>query len=112
MYSREDIWEGQDVTVFPPEYFCPVDFRTGEMKLTHNTFSIHHFSASWVTERDKEIEKAVDEVKGQYSGIRYLIEKQRKLYALSKKFEGIGSYPQYVVNRARQKLIYKFKGWD
>ena len=111
-YSREAIWKGREVTVYPPEYFCPIEFRTGEQKMTHNTISIHHFSASWVTERDREIEKVVEEVRGKYSGIRYLVEKQRKLYIISKRFEGIGSYPQYVFNRARQKLVYLFKGWN
>lgn len=33
---------------FPTEYFCPKDLDTGEINLTENTYSIHHFDASWV----------------------------------------------------------------
>ena len=33
---------------YPAEYFCPKIFKTGKLKLTINTFSIHHFSASWM----------------------------------------------------------------
>ena len=33
---------------YPSEYFCPKIFKTGKTKKTKNTFSIHHFSASWM----------------------------------------------------------------
>lgn len=32
---------------FPPEYFCPKDCATQEVRLTTNTVSIHHFDMSW-----------------------------------------------------------------
>ncbi len=32
---------------FPTEYFCPIHFSE-EINLTKNTYSIHHFEASWV----------------------------------------------------------------
>lgn len=35
---------------YPAEYFCPKIFKTGELTCTKNTFSIHHFSASWMDE--------------------------------------------------------------
>lgn len=37
-----------DLTIFPIEYFCPKDFYSGEINLTINTYSIHHFDASWI----------------------------------------------------------------
>lgn len=30
--------------VFPTDYFCPLDNSTGELKITNNTYSIHHYS--------------------------------------------------------------------
>ena len=36
-----------DFTFFPVEYFCPKNFL-GELNITNNTYSIHHFNASWV----------------------------------------------------------------
>jgi polysaccharide pyruvyl transferase WcaK-like protein len=33
---------------YPAEYFCPKIFKTGKLKQTKNTYSIHHFSASWM----------------------------------------------------------------
>lgn len=35
------------ITIFPPEYFDPKDFYSGEIHLTKNTHSIHHYDASW-----------------------------------------------------------------
>ena len=35
------------ITIYPPEYFCPFSYYTGEMNLTENSHSIHHYMASW-----------------------------------------------------------------
>ena len=34
-------------TMYPSEYFCPKDHRTGKIKCTKNTVCIHHFAGSW-----------------------------------------------------------------
>jgi len=36
------------ITVYPTEYFCPKDFNTGILKITKNTYAVHHYAASWV----------------------------------------------------------------
>ena len=33
----------------PEDYLCPVKYYTGKKKITKNTYSIHHFSASWTS---------------------------------------------------------------
>ena len=35
------------LTLYPKDYFCPKSYQTGEINLTGNTVSIHHFNASW-----------------------------------------------------------------
>lgn len=35
-----------DMHIFPVEYFCPLT-QTRELKLTDNTYCIHHFAGSW-----------------------------------------------------------------
>lgn len=42
------------LTVLPYEYFCPMNQYTGILTLTRNTYSIHHYSASWCSEADQE----------------------------------------------------------
>lgn len=41
-------------TVYPKDYFCPKDYVTGEIVLTENTYTIHHFSGSWHSPRQKK----------------------------------------------------------
>ena len=35
------------LNIYPPEYLCPKDERSGLIEKTKNTYSIHHFDASW-----------------------------------------------------------------
>lgn len=40
-------------TLFPKEYFCPKDCETRVLHITPNTYTIHHFDGSWLSEQDK-----------------------------------------------------------
>ena len=41
-------------TVFlPQEYLCPQDYYTGKKTITKNTYSIHHYHASWTSDVTK-----------------------------------------------------------
>ena len=42
-------------TFYPKEFFCPKSSRTLEIKLTNNTYTIHHFAGSWNTENKLRI---------------------------------------------------------
>lgn len=39
--------------LFPNDYFCPKDYKTKELFLTDNSYTIHHFDGSWVAPKDK-----------------------------------------------------------
>lgn len=41
------IEEISGIYVYPPEYFCPMDYQTGKLKVTNNTYAIHWYTASW-----------------------------------------------------------------
>ena len=43
--------------VYPEEYLCPKNERTGLTRVTKNTYSIHHFDASWFKESWKQGQK-------------------------------------------------------
>lgn len=45
------IQEVEGITIYPAEYFNPKDFWSGEIHITENTRSIHHFSMSWKDEK-------------------------------------------------------------
>lgn len=47
-------WQGKgkiekidDIIIYPNEYFCPLNYRTGQLNITDNTYSIHWYTASW-----------------------------------------------------------------
>lgn len=42
------------ITIYPPEYFCPMDYATGELLITEHTHSIHYYTASWLTSRSRQ----------------------------------------------------------
>lgn len=37
------------IYIYPSEYFCPKDFNTGVLRITENTYTIHHFDATWIS---------------------------------------------------------------
>lgn len=40
-----------DIVIYPEEYFSPKSFVTGEIEVTENTYSIHHFAMTWLDEK-------------------------------------------------------------
>ena len=45
--NKNQIFMGMHM--FPEDYFCPMKYYTGKKIITDNTYSIHHFSASWTS---------------------------------------------------------------
>lgn len=42
------------IAILESDYMNPQNNKTGNLKITSNTFSIHHYSASWLTNEEKE----------------------------------------------------------
>lgn len=57
--NTPDIQEIQGIKIYPKEYFCPLDYRTGELTITPNTVSIHQYVASWHTKSDARKDKLI-----------------------------------------------------
>lgn len=43
----------EGITIYPWDYFCPVEFLSSKLEITENTRTIHHYSASWMSWTDK-----------------------------------------------------------
>lgn len=57
--------------IYPPDYFCPMSYKTGKITITDNTRSIHHYMASWKTDEEvamKQIEKNIEIKLGMVAG--------------------------------------------
>ena len=56
MHGLEDknrIQTVKGITIYPVDYFCPIEMSTHKLILTENTRSIHHYTASWVDKKSK-----------------------------------------------------------
>ena len=48
---KDQIFMG--IHMHPEDYFCPMKYYTGRKIITKNTYSIHHFCASWTSDTAK-----------------------------------------------------------
>ena len=44
----------EGITIYPSDYFCPKDVHTEQVKITSNTYAIHHFDSSWWSDEQKK----------------------------------------------------------
>lgn len=61
------------VSFYPSEYFCPKSHLTGEIKITPNTYCIHHFAGSWLTPAQKERKEKEKNVLIEYGKLIHFI---------------------------------------
>ena len=47
-----------NIIIYPTDYFCPLKLGTNKLKVTKNSYSIHHFSGSWKS--NNKIIKKID----------------------------------------------------
>ena len=47
------------LTIYPSDYFCPKSLNDGIIRKTENTYSIHHFDASWldIDKKEEQLER-------------------------------------------------------
>ena len=41
------------ITIYPWEYFCPLEFLSSKIEITDHTYTIHHYTATWMSWWDK-----------------------------------------------------------
>ncbi len=49
--NKEQVFMGTHL--LPEDYLCPMKYYTGKKVITKNTYSIHHFCASWISAKAK-----------------------------------------------------------
>lgn len=52
-----EITKAKSAWIYPPEYFCPLSADGANMRKTPNTYSIHWFSATWLTDDELTVHK-------------------------------------------------------
>ena len=104
------------LTIFPIEYFCPKNSHSGEIHLTKNTYSIHHFDGSWTdsalirTERLKEFSLAAEEEEIYYNALqhKFFIKNQKELFIATNLMDRIFNADKYCEDIRMPKLIKSF----
>ena len=104
IYSPDKIIRIKRAAIFPPSYFDPMDCTSGEIKITDNTFAIHHYSASWISDIDKVRNERIDEIVKNNGLITGQIKKQWFLYMIQKNNGTSNSFIKYMVSKIRLKL--------
>ena len=47
LQNTEEVQNVAGIAIYPQDYFCPMNYDTGKITITPNTYSIHHYTASW-----------------------------------------------------------------
>lgn len=67
LINTDEIQKIEDITIYPKEYFNPMDLNTGKIVLKEKTISIHHYAGSWLNSKEKiryEIHKFLNRMIG------------------------------------------------
>ena len=54
LQNKKGIQQVGDITVYPHEYFAPIDVITGRLHTTPNTYTIHRYMGSWDKVNDND----------------------------------------------------------
>lgn len=49
--NKDQIFMG--IHILPEDYLCPVKYYSGKKIITKNTYSIHHYCASWISKKSR-----------------------------------------------------------
>lgn len=83
--TREQVIQELDgVTVYPEEYFSPLNAVTGRTRKTAKTVAIHHYSASWASPK-KRLKGKIKRLMGQRFSL-WVINTKSRLKGNGKKF--------------------------
>ncbi|RGC79176.1 glycosyl transferase [Lachnospiraceae bacterium AM25-17] len=58
--NGNEIQKIKDINIYPKEYFNPKDSSTGKIEITQNTHSIHWYSMTWLSKKQKLRKKILD----------------------------------------------------
>lgn len=105
-FSEDTVWRSSNCVVYPPEFFCPINNGTGEIRITDNTYSIHHYSALWISEEERELNRRIEEMESRNGIIKAFFIRQYLKFLFAKQNGLVTSFPQYMFRKIIQKIHY------
>lgn len=95
-------------TIYPKEYFCPLDYETKNMNITENTISIHHFNGTWTNKNMKDFLKGAP-IKVE-SRLKGLVSKNYFEYRQIYEKKTINNFTIFLTGKMKKKFLnYKRK---
>lgn len=91
-----------DVTIYPLDYFCAKDWKTGIVTKTKNTYTIHHFKGSWHTKEENMFIELKRKLINKYDE-----KKAMKKYILYVRLYNLVRHPIRTCNNLIKKIIKK-----
>ena len=91
----------KEINIYPPEYFCPLNYATGDLCLTKNSYSIHWYDASWLDKRMKTRRLRVEKIHRLFKG--------RIGNILSKLYMSSSYYCEWIAKGDFKTIKYKLK---
>lgn len=99
-----------NAVIFPPEYFCPLDYETKELNITENTVAIHHYNASWITREEREFEEKVKKYRENHCKFKSILYRKYCEYQMhydSFRWKYILEFVYNKIKRKRNRLSQK-----
>ena len=87
--DKNEIQEIEGIAVYPSEYFCPKNYKTGKLKITNKTYTIHHYEATWVCGYNKELNEEIEKIYKRYK-YSYFSKLFVVLYGIKKRLKTFG----------------------
>ncbi len=75
--NTPEVQECCGFTIYPKDYFCPIDYNTRTLIITENTRTIHHYAESWVP-RSARFKNALRRIFGKRF-ITFLVNLKKKI---------------------------------
>lgn len=97
------------IYIYPVEYFCPINYVTGDVIFTENTRTIHYYRSSWRSKQEIQAYKIRQNVSKRYG--KRMGETIEFIYVFPYKlFERIKRYGMWgLIKRVLKREIEKYK---
>ena len=87
------------LTLYPVDFFSPMDEKTGSITLTDNTCAIHHFDASWLTTKQRTEYRRINQYRKNFGRFLGVV-----LYALQAVITLRISSLQYIFEKINNRI--------
>lgn len=106
-WHDRSIQEIEGICIYPSDFFCPICYATGEIKITENTRSVHHYAETWKTTEELQMKRIMQWIDKRFG--RRLGEKLSPIVVIPLRVKK--SIKGYGIIGTAKIIIYKIKNY-